>query len=447
MRVVRQFTRLLVIVIIAICMFIASTLFMHSSIKATDYQIFIRPTKQGVVEKRRCQVPLKLEEIRRAIKQTNTKEYVSTYFLLLDDINLKGYTYSQDEHIQNVEECLNRCKSQPICMAFVFITSDYICQYKKAEVGSAIIERSRLSGVRIEHKGYIIRELVKLEARYSRYISECEILNNNKRGNDSKIIVSLTTIPSRLNVQLGETIQSIVYGIFYPDVILIVIPNVSSRFHTIYGNVPDSVIAIDRQLIKVLRGDVDYGAATKLIPAITEYAKHVNDTVITIDDDNVYMPWLVGNLVSYSLKYPDHIITQTGYTLKPGKIRHPNFDYISQPSHPIQVDCLAGFTGVLYKKRFFHNGALLRTALFTEFKDGFYVDDDYISGVAGLLGTKVICIPQTPETGYAQVPGQATDENSLSSGVNKMNNIERQSRVLKSFKIKGAFSTRQALTY
>ena len=58
----------------------------------------------------------------------------------------------------------------------------------------------------------------------------------------------------------------------------------------------------------------DFGPATKLIPAL-QHARS-NDIVITADDDSLYQPWVIGNLVRTSVeKAPNSIVSHIGYKL------------------------------------------------------------------------------------------------------------------------------------
>ncbi len=75
---------------------------------------------------------------------------------------------------------------------------------------------------------------------------------------------------------------------------------------------------------------------------------------------------------------------------------HPHGLLYLEPKHlrygPVPSDCFGGFHGVLYKKHFFGDGTLLRWGLFTDYPEGLYVDDDYLCGIAGLLGSSIIIL-------------------------------------------------------
>ena len=96
------------------------------------------------------------------------------------------------------------------------------------------------------------------------------------------------------------------------------------------------------------------------------------------------------------------------------------------------VDVIAGFRGVLYKKQFFA-GSVLKDEMMKAPDGAWWVDDDFISGVAGTLGVQRLVVPQSLEAGYFNIPDASTNENALSSGANKNKNIARQYETLSYF--------------
>ena len=78
--------------------------------------------------------------------------------------------------------------------------------------------------------------------------------------------------------------------------------------------------------------------------------------------------------------------------------------------------------------------SFLEAALETDqFIEGRYVDDDYISGIASVMGVSRIITPACDNCGYGVIWSQVTEANALSSGHNKDKNIERQFHVISNF--------------
>jgi hypothetical protein len=411
-----------------------------------DGRYLVRPVPEGVQQVQRCQTPLMVSELQRAVQSSETLSPAPGGMLFLHGMNLKSATYA-DRKGASPEDCAALCHKDKQCLGFVFIETDNNCQMKKSRViGPVIMEMWRVSGIKPSARTEALKELSHIVKRYDGYLAQCQELSAHSFGHPHhpRVVVSLTTIPSRLNGQLLATIKSVLYGVFRPDAIVLAVPLWSRRFDRPYGDVPPELEHGVADIFHVLRTDEDYGAGTKIIPALTEFVQGEHDVVISVDDDNLYFPWVIGNLLAYSAKYPDRIIAHAGYNIKPNAvIRHPRgLDYIQDgqlTKGPVAVDCFGGFYGVLYKKGFFGDGSLLRTGLFTDYPEGSYVDDDYICGVAGLLGRRAIAVAKGPEVLIAEVPTQSSKENALSSGQNKQPNIERQHQILTRFREHGAF--------
>ncbi len=291
----------------------------------------------------------------------------------------------------------------------------------------------------------------------------------NENEAPSRIIVSMTTIPSRFENAdaITKAIKSVLFDqVMNADIVWISVPKISRRFGNAYPPVPPKLKKLERESngrFSVLTCE-DFGPATKLIPAL-QHARP-NDIVITADDDSLYQPWVIGNLVRTSVeKAPNSIVSHIGYKLKGGKPRHPNFQYYSLQWHAKklrEVDFIAGLGAVLYKRRFFFNAELskifqtseilidnaegeqrrknlkftsfLEAALETDqFIEGRYVDDDYISGIASVMGVSRIITPACDDCGYGVIWSQVTEANALSSGHNKDKNIDRQFHVISNF--------------
>jgi len=160
--------------------------------------------------------------------------------------------------------------------------------------------------------------------------------------NTDKVVVSLTTIPSRIK-NLERVVESLKSQTYQPDIIYLNIPYKLARKNEEYV-VPDNWDLPDNVIIT--RGE-DFGPATKLLGSIKKI-DDPNTIIITLDDDWIYNDRLIECLVAYSVKYPDSALTYyaKGYSpLDPlifaGRV-------VSGPQ--IRYPC--GFCGVLYRRSF-----------------------------------------------------------------------------------------------
>jgi hypothetical protein len=125
-----------------------------------------------------------------------------------------------------------------------------------------------------------------------------------RRKNRTRIVVSMTTIPSRLE-NLDKVLESLIeHQTVKPDVVYLNVPHVFGRTGEAYDL---SKLHYSNPRLKVLRCD-DYGPVTKLLPALE--AEHGNERTVIIyaDDDNIVPTDFVQQYVSQSQKRPGHVM-------------------------------------------------------------------------------------------------------------------------------------------
>ena len=124
------------------------------------------------------------------------------------------------------------------------------------------------------------------------------------RRNRIRIVVSMTTIPSRLD-NLDKVLASIIENqTVKPDVVYLNVPHVFGRTGEVYNL---SKMTYSDPILKILRCD-DYGPVTKLLPALE--AEHGNERTVIIyaDDDNIAPPDFIEQYVAQSRKRPGHVM-------------------------------------------------------------------------------------------------------------------------------------------
>lgn len=164
---------------------------------------------------------------------------------------------------------------------------------------------------------------------------------------NSRVVVSLTTIPKRIKY-LPKIIECIKNQTYQPDKIYINIPYYFKRKNEYY-QIPTDWKFDDN--IYITRCE-DYGPATKLIGSL-EFEKDDDTIIITIDDDHNYHNNIILQLVTYAMIYPEHCISKYGQ-LGPNK-------YIS---HELIKDriifspylkYIEGFGGALYRRKYIND--------------------------------------------------------------------------------------------
>ena len=124
-------------------------------------------------------------------------------------------------------------------------------------------------------------------------------------------LVSLSTVPERLTQGLLEpTIRSLLLQtVVLP--IIVAVPWRSKRF-------PDKAYAVPHWLnatpgVHVVRC-ADWGPSTKLIAAL-DVAEDDQAVIITVDDDTLYHPNMVENLLRHAARFPRAAVAHAGHRL------------------------------------------------------------------------------------------------------------------------------------
>ncbi len=178
----------------------------------------------------------------------------------------------------------------------------------------------------------------------------------------SDLIVGLTTIPSRLPFVL-PTLKSLLLQTVPPEKILLHLPEHSRREQVEYS-VPEELRNL--QVIQIVRCP-DWGPATKILPALLE--SHPDQRVVAVDDDRIYRPTLLEDLLSASERHADAAVGcfglivpldrvdrrrgLLGRTIDGLRFRRGVSLRGSRLRRPLRVDILHGYGGVMVRPGFF----------------------------------------------------------------------------------------------
>jgi hypothetical protein len=221
----------------------------------------------------------------------------------------------------------------------------------------------------------------------------------------NRVVISLTTLPERLP-NIGYTLQSLLDQHILADAIFINVPLGYKRFHsTNTGNnsyakltksylmslVPSSVKRLPVTFNYVKN---DFGPATKLIPTLY-LEQDPNTIIITVDDDMIFKPTLIRNLLYRHFNFPYYAYGYSGQMIDVDTSNGTQFRVRTawqwkDADYP--VDILEAFTGAVYRRSFFNVTALMET--FSPGSNCFYTDDIWISAYLARSGISRIKLMQ-----------------------------------------------------
>ena len=181
-----------------------------------------------------------------------------------------------------------------------------------------------------------------------------------------KIIISLTTIPSRINL-IEPVLDSLINQTIRPDVIYLNIPRRYNRFGNC-AKIPEFIE--NKKIVKVFYLDKDYGPATKFIGTLLNPEVSDKDIVLVTDDDVIKLNhWAAKLLLCHQ---PDKICCFEERKL--GK------------------EIIWGYLGYIFRKGIFDVNDML--SFFDKIKEHCYlVDDHWLTGYCHHKKIKIYNIP------------------------------------------------------
>jgi hypothetical protein len=218
-----------------------------------------------------------------------------------------------------------------------------------------------------------------------------ETLANSPRSNHPRVIVSLSTVPERIN-NLRPTIRSLLKQTRPPDQIVLAIPEFSIREERPYV-VPEYVLRLPR--VRILHCGKDWGPATKFIPVVQEeLATGQGATLImVVDDDRVYPRDALETYLHYSEQLPEAALCFRGAAM-PRNLdwRHAKMIRASELRQPQPAAVVTGCGSYLIQPRFFDESLWDYSQAP---RGAFYMDDIWISGCLARRNVKRYVVPAT----------------------------------------------------
>ena len=169
----------------------------------------------------------------------------------------------------------------------------------------------------------------------------------NKDILPKKVIVSLTSFPEAIPYAIKD-IRSILEGSLLPDKVVLYLDT-----HKFPGKVlPQELEDFQSKspIFEVKFDDSEIRSYKKLIPALKDFP---NDILVTIDDDILYSPNMLHNLIRIHKLFPDSIIA---HRVRRARLDRPYrywrkykwYDFIFKKYHFSHLAMQTGVGGVLY---------------------------------------------------------------------------------------------------
>lgn len=192
---------------------------------------------------------------------------------------------------------------------------------------------------------------------------------------NSKTIISLTTIPSRLP-EIRPCLESL--AIQGPPIHLWLPRYFRRGNEELPRKLPGFLdeLNINYEIVE------DLGSITKLLPALKLDVGHI----ITADDDVIYGKNWADGLIKYTEKYPGAVLCYRGRILDITK-RYSKSRLLENVTKPEQIDIITGILGAIYKPEFFND------SIWVEYKKWTLNDDLIISAHLFHKGIRMIIIP------------------------------------------------------
>lgn len=205
-----------------------------------------------------------------------------------------------------------------------------------------------------------------------------------------KVVASLTTSPSRLNL-LEPVIIALLTQDYKPWQIEINLPEKYKNKEEY--KIPDFLLPREDGTfkypnVKIFRQDKDIGPATKIIPTILRYKNDPDVYIISFDDDHKYPPKMISTLLKGLKVYGDkNIYTIGGINMHVGaKMTLEGYN----PYFTGRVDVLEGVFGVLYNPRLFEEDLMPYFEKIIKCKECLTSDDITISNYLAMKNIKII---------------------------------------------------------
>ena len=237
--------------------------------------------------------------------------------------------------------------------------------------------------------GFAIVSWLRYRSRQRQIVFVRQTLARASVPSDRRIIVSLSTLPDRI-ANLGPTFDCLLNQTRPPDEIVLAVPEFSIRQDKAY-EIPTGLAETAR--LRILSSAMDWGPATKFIPAIQrELAEGRAETLImVVDDDRIYPRDAIETYLHYERELSDAALCFRGGRMpRSFDWRDAKLTYANKIREPQRIAVMTGCGSYLIKPRFF-DAALWDYSAAPH--GAFYMDDIWISGWLDRRGVEKYVVP------------------------------------------------------
>lgn len=218
-------------------------------------------------------------------------------------------------------------------------------------------------------------------------------MDNNK--NQSKVVISLTTIPERLSDKSEGGLLAVLESLLTQHYkgkykVHLNIPHTYKiKPNKTQYVIPDSIYKLKSKFSNFfIKRCTDYGPPTKIIPTL----KNINspDTIIiVVDDDHIYHPEMINEHIKYMHRFPFSAIAWDGLNVIGEKIGDIRDRFCSLIDRPAEVSIVQHYKSVSYRRVWFEED------FFTDFVGKTRSDDILVSAYMAFKGINKIVPPTT----------------------------------------------------
>lgn len=197
-----------------------------------------------------------------------------------------------------------------------------------------------------------------------------------------KVIITLTTIPNRLNRSNGglKPVIDRLLNLTYKNYeIHLNVPNVCKKSNEKYF-IPKWLEDIKDPKLKVFRTE-DYGSLTKILPTLMRLDRNDDTIIITVDDDLEYIDGFIEYHLEKRKIYPNYALGFAGLSAIDGSCH-----FCTTVKNDTRVKILEGYKTISYKNNFF------KQDFFEEFVGKSWSDDIVLSAYLGKHNIQKIVI-------------------------------------------------------
>lgn len=217
---------------------------------------------------------------------------------------------------------------------------------------------------------------------------------NNSKAHDGRLVVALSTIPSRIHL-LQPTLESLItQQTLQPDMVYLTLPQKKAHTNILLNyTLPQFIKTFQKKgRLKVLVPEYDHGSIMKVLHVLE--IESPDTRIVYVDDDWTYHEKMLQVLYEKSLQYPNDALCLNGGVLRNyfRQISHTNLEHNHHPYLFMEtsgtntllggkdhaVDIAQGFCGVLVKPRFFDLTELQTLVQQDHLPTGVVKSDDFI---------------------------------------------------------------------